>query len=369
VVCPVAFKIHTRLASSMNKKRALMFAVVLGILGVLIYFQFRTWQRFDWQKFMAVTGDLWHGSGMRHLIIAVALIYLTYWLRAVRWKLFLKPVCRAKLSSLVPTQYIGFTGLALLGRPGELIRPYLIAKKENLTMSSQLAVWTVERIFDIGAFTVLISINVFLFGHRLPHTEALYKAAGALLALVAGMGLGALLVRRNSHSVAGLVERACAPFAPKLGTAVASKIRAFGEGLNTIHDGRTFLQLAGVSLGIWFVIALAYRYVLHAYSQPVLHHMHVPQVLLLMASSMVGSMIQLPAIGGGSQLAVISMLSSAQWFAVPQELAVSAGMLLWLVTFMAVIPLGLALSRHEHLSIRKLTEETAAQEAQAAVLK
>jgi hypothetical protein len=135
-------------------------------------------------------------------------------------------------------------------------------------------------------------------------------------------------------------------------------VRSFGAGLHTIHDFGTFLQLAGVSLAIWFGIALAYRYVLHAYPQAELHHMDVPDVLLLMASSMVGSMLQLPAVGGGSQLAVISMLSSPDWFAVPHELAVSAGILLWLVTFVAVVPVGLSLAHHEHVSLRKLREET-----------
>jgi hypothetical protein len=113
-----------------------------------------------------------------------------------------------------------------------------------------------------------------------------------------------------------------------------------------------------VSLLIWFTIAVAYRFILHAYPQPVLRHMHVPHVLLLMAASMVGSMVQLPAVGGGSQLAVISMLSSPEWFSVPNELAVSAGMLIWLVTFIAVVPVGLLLSHHERISIRRLSEET-----------
>src|SRR5512143_922207 len=125
----------------MRKKRIVIFAVVLLVLAALVYFQFREWRRFDWNTFLAITGQLGHGRGLRHILIAVVLIYLTYWLRAVRWKLFLKPVCRARLRSLVPTQYIGFTGLALLGRPGELVRPYLIAKKEQLAFSSQMAVW------------------------------------------------------------------------------------------------------------------------------------------------------------------------------------------------------------------------------------
>jgi uncharacterized protein (TIRG00374 family) len=345
----------------MNKKRFLIFAVVIAILGTLVYLQFRTWRKFDWATFASVTRDLSHGRGIRNILIAVGLIYFTYWLRAVRWKIFLKPVCHAHLGSLAPTQYIGFTGLALLGRPGELIRPYLIARKENLTFSSQLAVWTVERIFDIGAFSVLMCNNLFAapaLGFKLPHYHELQKAGAFLIALVTCLGLGAFFVRRNGPGIADWLQTRLAHRAPKFGKSLCSKVRAFGEGLNTIRDMSSFFRLAGVSLAIWLVIALAYRFVLHAYSQPELHHMQVPHVLLLMASSMVGSMIQLPAVGGGSQLAVISMLSSAEWFAVPHELAVSAGILLWMVTFMSVIPAGLALAHREQISLRRLSEES-----------
>jgi hypothetical protein len=71
---------------------------------------------------------------------------------------------------------------------------------------------------------------------------------------------------------------------------------------------------------------------------------------------MVGSMLQLPAVGGGSQMATIAALSSV--FDVPPEMAASCGILLWLVTFAAVVPLGLALAHHERLSLRKLSKES-----------
>jgi len=45
-------------------------------------------------------------------------------------------------------------------------------------------------------------------------------------------------------------------------------------------------------------------------------------------------------------------------FEVGPELAVSAGIMFWLVTFMSVAPLGLVLARHEHVSLRKLTRES-----------
>jgi len=44
---------------------------------------------------------------------------------------------------------------------------------------------------------------------------------------------------------------------------------------------------------------------------------------------------------------------------VPRELTVSCGIMLWLVTFAVVIPVGLVLSHHERLSLRKLSAESA----------
>src|SRR4030081_2620166 len=80
------------------------------------------------------------------------------------------------------------------------------------------------------------------------------------------------------------------------------------------------------------------------------------QILILMGSSMVGSMLQLPAVGGGSQMATIATLSSV--FDVPPEMAASCGILLWLVTFAGVVPLGLVLAHRERLSLRKLSKES-----------
>ena len=94
--------------------------------------------------------------------------------------------------------------------------------------------------------------------------------------------------------------------------------------------------------------------------RPHLSDMDVSHVLLLMGFSMVGSVVQLPAVGGGSQLAVIAALQLI--YGIPPELAVSCGILLWMVTFMACIPVGLALAHREHLSLRKISEESRQEE-------
>src|ERR1700733_9504957 len=127
----------------MPNKKYVAYAVVFLVLIALIYFQFRTWRNFDWALLRHWKPNWWH------IFHAVVLIYIAYFLRAVRWKIFLWPARRdVSVWRLVSPTLIGFTGLAVLGRPGELTRPYLIARRENLNVASQIAVWAVERIFD-----------------------------------------------------------------------------------------------------------------------------------------------------------------------------------------------------------------------------
>ncbi|MFZ0685308.1 MAG: lysylphosphatidylglycerol synthase transmembrane domain-containing protein [Terriglobales bacterium] len=352
----------------MNKKRYAASAAVFAVLAVLIYLQFRTWRNFDWARLFQ------YGLNWRHIFHGIALIYFAYILRAVRWKVFLRPVRpEASFWQLISPTVIGFTGLALLGRPGELIRPYLIARRENLPFASQVAVWAVERIFDIGGFTVLLVGAIFLPSKLRLFTEAappevrhwIHLTGYALVTLVLGLLVAALLMAYRGNRIAQWVEDRFSHLAENLGHRIAMKIREFTVGLKTIHGPVAFLQVAAVSVLMWWVIALSYKEVTHAYGAP-MSGLSTTKVLLLMGSSMIGSMVQLPGVGGGSQLATISALDHV-FHIVPKEIAVSCGIMLWLVSFVSIVPVGLLLSHHERLSLRKLSEETEKAEGAAAV--
>jgi len=184
-----------------------------------------------------------------------------------------------------------------------------------------------------------------------------------LVAIVLAMALAAWLVRRFGLAISAWAEGHLKQRAPHLVESVGSKIRAFSEGLNTIHDFGSFVELSGISLIIWFIIAMAYRFVMHAYVDTPLQAMEFPQVIFVMGSSMVGSLFQLPAVGGGTQMATIQMMFNG--FAIPLELATSAGILLWLVTFVSVVPAGLAIAHREHVSLRELSKEAEREETTA----
>ncbi len=341
----------------MDKKRVLATAVVFLILVGLVYLQYRHWRTFDWGTFWSQT----HRIKKIHVLHGIALIYFGYLMRAWRWKIFLKPVRpKTKTIDMVSPTLVGFTGLALLGRAGEFIRPYLIARRTGLPFSSQLAVWGVERIFDLGAFTILMMLAIFLPSAlpSIPHPEyyVRFREIGFVLtALVVGTTIAAVIIGRNGEKAAQWVEQRFAHLASNFGHKLGQKVREFGMGLNTIHGPVALLSLTMVSVGMWYVIALAYKEVTLSYGVDALS-IPVSQLLILMFSSMLGSMLQLPAVGGGSQMATIATLSSV--FDVPPELAASCGILLWLVTFAAVVPLGLLLAHHERLSLRELSKES-----------
>ena len=344
----------------MKNKRILVYAAVLTVLLALIYLQFRSWRNFDWGTFWSQTGQV----SKLEVAAGIVLIYSAYGLRAVRWKIFLLPVRRTTTAELVNPTIVGFTGLALLGRAGEMIRPYLIGRKVGLPFSSQIAVWAVERIFDIGAFAILLISAIFLAHapRQLAYYARFREGGFFIIALLAALVCGALLVARKGERMADWVERRFAHLPSKLGHKIALRVREFRGGLNTIHDFAALLQLIAVSLAMWSMIALAYWEVMRSYGAGSLSR-PLSDVPLLMASSMIGSMIQLPGVGGGSQLATIGTLQYV--FAAPHELAASCGILLWLATFVSIVPVGLVLAHRERLSLRQLSDESQMEEQAA----
>jgi uncharacterized protein (TIRG00374 family) len=333
---------------------------VAAILAALIISQVHEWRKFDWGVFREQTEDVnwWLIAG------AVALIHAADALRGLRWAIFLRPVKRVNPLSLVAPQFVGFSGLALLGRPGELIRPYIISRRTELTMSSQMAVWAVERLFDISAVACLLGLTLFLSPtvRALPDYRVIRNAGAVIIVLILLGIIAALLLRRYGTQVSSWVERKYSQRFPAAAERICRRISAFSEGLNTIHDLNSFIFLALISLVIWCMVAGSYRLVTNAYQQP-LSDFGFAEVVLLMFASIAGGVLQLPAVGGGSQIATIATLVSV--FGIEKELATSCGILLWLVTFMSVVPLGLVLAHREHVSFRQLVKEEKQEELHA----
>src|SRR5207248_10510409 len=99
----------------MDRKRILASVVVFLILAVLVYLQYRHRRTFDWGTFWRQT----HRIKKLHVLHGIAHIYIGYLMRALRRKIFLKPVRpKSSVPGLLSPTLVGVMGSALLGRAG-----------------------------------------------------------------------------------------------------------------------------------------------------------------------------------------------------------------------------------------------------------
>lgn len=354
----------------MKKKRWIIGAVVLVALIVLviwarhrIHFDFR---EFRIQLAMADWGKIAAG---------LACIYTGYAFRSVRWALLLRHNKKVPPLSLVGTQVMGFTAVALIGRVADLVRPYLVARKTGLELSSQIAVYIVERLCDMGAIALLFSVAILgipresvnaainnsshlaAVNHHAPGLAAfLFRYGGLVMTILGALFLAG--IRLGGEMIAASLERVFGIISKNLGRGVGHKIRTFRTGLDTLRSLSDFTWLVVLSLAMWVLIASAYFLTIRAFvASPQLATLSPAKTVLLMVVSGGASIVQLPVLGWFSQIGLVAAAITGFFAAGPEASTACAAMLL-IVTFLGIVPVGLIWAQFENVNLRRISVES-----------
>ena len=358
----------------MKKSQLILGLVVLAALVALFL-----WGRDKFHFDFGVFASQLAMADWRRIALGIACIYFAYVFRAVRWASLLRHNKRVLPFSLLGTQVMGFTAVALIGRVADPVRPYLVSKKTGLPVSNQLAVYIVERLLDAGTMALIFSIALISLSQgAMPHPEAVRQGHwgpftnmmnrfpllaiiitrfGVLGATLLG-GLFLLAVRMAGETVAGFFERIIGLFSQKLGQAVGDKIRAFRAGLDIMRSFADFGIAAGLSLAMWILISVAYLETTLAFvASPQLASMSFARCVVLMMISGGASIFQLPVLGWFTQIGAVAA-TLFKVYDVASEPATACAATLLLVTFLSVIPVGLIWAQFEHVNLRKVTHES-----------
>lgn len=300
---------------------------------------------FDWRVFRLTLSRLrWHW-----LFAASSSVLAGYFVRALRWSVLIRPVKpRPSLWRLSSATLIGFTAITLLGRPGELVRPYLIASKEGVPVSSQFAALLLERIYDL-----LVVVAIFGFAlSRVRRSDAavgpalswVFAAGGWLVAVLAFVTLGLLVAFRHFANVARqrLLE-ALAALPERHFRRAERLVTAFVQGVESTRSDRALLLIVGYTLLLWALITLSIFGVMQAFGSA--FHFALLDVLIFMGFLAFGVVVQIPGVGGGMQ--VVSVLVLTELFRIPLEISTSVALILWIISFVVVVPFGLLLAVHD----------------------
>src|SRR6266850_2123684 len=293
------------------------------------------------------------------LILSILAIYTCYALRALRWKVFQQNLGPSHFGTIYAMTLAGFAAVFLLGRAGEPVRPLLLARKEKLPVSGMFGVYVLERLFDTASAAVIAAVALLLFrshahaGETASKLETAARTTGSLL-FAGVIGAIAFLVYLRLHGTA-LLERRLQGWLKAHGwrASVAGMVMGFARGVQAIRTWRDLTLSIAYSVAHWFLVLLVYLWVSHSFGGP-LGRISMGDAMLVMAFTLVGSAVQLPGVGGGSQVA--SFLAYTAIFGVESEPAAAASIVMWLVTFAACSLAGVPLLIHEGFSLGKLRE-------------
>jgi uncharacterized protein (TIRG00374 family) len=342
--------------TSGSKKWVLITLLVL-LAGYLLY---RSGGLLGLSGFSAA--KLWaaiRGANPLWLVVSMLLIYGCYALRSLRWQVFQRNLGRAKFWEIYPTTLAGFASVFLLGRAGEPIRPLLLAKRAKHPVADIFGIWVLERLFDVASMAVIAAIALIVFkgsAHSGEAAETIAKAArtaGAVLAIGVG-GAIAFLIYLRLHGTT-LLETRLQGWRDSSGwrSGLAKIVLGFITGIQTVRSAADLFRSVVYSAIHWFLVLVVYYCVAQSFGGR-LAELSLGDCMLVLAFTLVGSAVQLPAVGGGSQ--ALAIFAFTKVFGVDAETAVAAAIVLWLITFAGCAVAGIPLLIREGVSLGQLRE-------------
>lgn len=294
-----------------------------------------------------------------YLFLGVLTIYACYAVRALRWQKFQAHVGKAHFWNIYSMNLAGFSALFVLGRAAEPVRPLLIARKDKIPIADTFGIYALERILDAACTAALASLGLLLFessGH-LQHegTAAAFekgaRTAGTAFSIFAIVAIAALVYLRLHGSA--VLERRMEGWLAQHGwrAGIARTILGFSRGVQTVKTWGDLASAVFLSIIHWLLVAACYYVIIKGFTGR-LGTLTFADAILVLVFTLVGSAVQLPGVGGGSQ--ALSIIAFTRLYGVSQESAVAAAMVLWLVTFAACCLAGIPILLKEGLSLGQL---------------
>ena len=330
--------------------------VLLGVLAVLaiaatVIYRWRT-SGFSWSAF----ADSLRNVDWNWLALALLLILATYVGRALRWEVMLRPLAKkASLLRVLSATCVGFTAVVLFGRAGEPVRPYLTSRNEGVSFSSQIAAWVVERILDLLMVLIIFGIALTQVSHSgirpSPRLAVTLQAGGAAAGIV-GFACLALLVglRQFEDNVQKRLLEALSFLPAPMLVRIDGFLAAFGQGMQSTRSSAFAFLLVGYTIMEWIVITGCFFCVFRAF--PATSSLGFTDIVIVLGFVSFGSVVQIPGVGGGMQIVTILVLT--QFYGVALEAASGVALMLWLISFVVIVPVGLALAFQEGIKWRSL---------------
>lgn len=292
------------------------------------------------------------------LVPAVAVYFLAVWARVWRWHYLLRPLKRIPLRAMFPVVVIGYMGNNIYpARIGEVLRAYVLKRKEGVPVSASLATVVVERVFD---GVVMLGFVIF----NLPALATISGDSGFVGSIqqVAVVGTAAfaaaltvfLLMAMFPRQSLDLFHRFAEPLLPGgIRPKVVGMAVSFWTGLESLRSPRNILMVFVTSVAIWLLETVKYWFVMRAFS------FSVSFFALMLMNGIVNLATTLPSAPGYVGTFDAPGIAVLKAYGLEGGLAASYTLVLHVALWLPITVLGLYYFGKESLSWSKLESELA----------
>ncbi len=280
--------------------------------------------------------DVWSNIQHAHywwLIPGVAIYFVGVWARTWRWHYMLRAIKPIPLARLFPVVCIGYMGNNIYPlRSGELLRAYVLRRKESVAISASLATILVERIFD----GVIMLLFVFVGLPLVPSIPSDWRRFVILFSLLFFGALAVFFVvaaspKRSRAVYTWIIDRL---LPQRLREPVRGFADRFMEGLYFLRSGRDVAMIFVTSLVVWLAETAKYWFVMHAFN------FQVSFFVLMLMNGVVNLFTTIPSAPGYVGTFDAPGIRVLQAFGVPQNIAAAYTLVLHAALWLPITLLG-----------------------------
>jgi len=338
----------------MNKKHVHLL-IGLAIVALSLFYAFRGVTLSD-------LGNAFLAAHYIYLVPALALVIASYLLRAMRWRYLVRPIKDVKTTRLYAPLMVGFMANMLPARAGEFVRAYLLSRKERISFSASFATIFIERLFDL-IIVLLMLVSVLLFmpevfvsgdaavGNDLIYKVKIFGGVSFLLCLLIFIFSALLQFKKDlALKVVGFFIR---PFPQKWGEKIFGVVGSFSEGLQIMRDRSGFFAVISLSAIIWGIFIFTYYPLYLAFNIETGAPLISSLVMLCLTVAVFITVAPTPGFLGSYHAGCVAALHGI--FGIQKAVALSYGIVAWLVAMGTTVIIGAVFAVKENISIGDIT--------------
>lgn len=334
-----------------GKKWIIKTVVVLSVLAFSIWYVVRN---IDWEGVYLALVSMKIGW----IVAGILATFFAHLARAWRWRVLIPSGNSIPLMNTFSATIIGYFMNNLIPRSGELVRPYILSRREKRPMSGLVATIFVERVLDTVSLMVLLLVLVLSQGERFEEVFKDYSPQtflpSILVVLLVMIGLIVLVLRTSlGERLSGWIDnRLPKKFRGKLQEAFLN----FRAGI-TIGGKRGAIWVFLSTLLVWGGYGLALYFGYLAFGFETTYGLGPDDALPVLAITSIGIALA-PTPGGFSVYHLFIKVALTTLYGVSEEGAVAFGLITHAAPYLAVMVAGMLFLLRENLSFREISHRS-----------